>query len=255
MDERYIDANFIGENEDSSTLNDREINGEPLFYTTLQVSKILKFPVSTIRLYTSRFNELLDIEPSNKNNQYKKTDIEKLRFILNLTKKEGLTIQQAKDYCSRKGFNLDDIEKAVMDSNNPLALQTFITATTMEMDKKLTLFTENLFEKITKNQQQNNENLQELIAVTVEDIIVEKFDLSAIQQIKSQEDFKDYISSSIKDSFQTQTKDIKSAIDTMEQNAIKNITEKEDALKLSMETRHSQEAKKKKTFYQWLFNK
>jgi DNA-binding transcriptional MerR regulator len=237
MNENFIDADFTDAEEGDMGTKDNLINGAPLFYTTSQVSKILNYPVSTIRLYTKRFSELLDLELSNKNNQYKKKDVEKLRFILKLTKVEGLTLQQAKDYCSRKGFNLDDIEKAVMESNTPLPLQTFITAMTMEIDKKLEILSDTLLNKIEEKQQKNNEYLQEIITGTVEDIVLEKLDLSVISQLKSQEELKKYIALTIENSLKTNSEDVKTAIDIMEQSNTKHILEKEELAKQHMEER------------------
>ena len=175
----------------------RTINGEPLFFTTTQVADMIGVESSCIRFWGKRFENLLDIEVSNRNRQFKRVDIEKLKFIKKLSREDGLTLQQIEDYCTTKGFDMDNIEKSVIDSSNPLAIQTFITAVTMEMDKKLAIFSEELLNKIKEQQNINftmqeelNEKLQETIAITVDDIVSEKLD-SALTNFKSYVDSKE----------------------------------------------------------------
>lgn len=174
-----------------------EINGDSLlFYTTAQVAAIVGVAASTIRFWSKRFEGLLDIQISNRNRQFKKSDIDKLSFIKKLSKDEGLTLQQVDDYCATKGF---DIDKQMVQGNNPLAIQTFVTAMTVEMDKKFdemqekSLAMQKQLQEITLNRQEemNNKLQQEMIA-TVDEVVSEKLD-SAIDMVKIYMDKKELI--------------------------------------------------------------
>lgn len=181
--DKIIDVDYKDYAENLEKEKQKIINGEPLFYTTSQVAQMLGVEPSKVRFYTKRFDKLLDIELSNRNRQYKKTDIEKLKFIIKLKNEDGLTLQQIEDYCSKKGFNMQNIEQGIVDSTNPLAIKTIMSALTVEIDEKLNLFSENLLKQIQQQQentlltqQKINEKLQENIVTTVDEIVSEKLD-------------------------------------------------------------------------------
>ncbi|HDK7176576.1 TPA: MerR family transcriptional regulator [Clostridium botulinum] len=240
--DNIIDAEFtnVEENINNEDTKTRLIRGEPLFFTTMQVSTMVGVEPSTIRFWSKRFENLLDVEISNKNKQYKKSDVEKLKFIKKLTREDGLTLAQVQDYCSTKGFDINEIEQSVVDSSNPLAIQTIMSALTVEIDKKLNSFSENLLNEIDKRQkngiliqQEMNDKLHETIALTVDEIVSEKLD-------KSVSEFKSYV-------------------DEKERQATSRDIEMIDMLKNNMEERKKQqeeiEAEKKKSFWGRLLGK
>ncbi|APH20823.1 TPA: helix-turn-helix domain-containing protein [Clostridium botulinum] len=234
--DKVIDAEFFDiddeiENKDSKT---KVIRGEPLFHTTSQVAEMVGVPKSTITYWSRVFRDLLDVE----NKRYRKIDIEKLKFIKKLTKEDGLTLKQVSEYCSTKGFDINEIEQSVVDSSNPLAIQTIMSALSVEIDKKLNSFSDELLNKIDEKQksgiliqQEMNDKLHETIALTVDEIVSEKLD-------KSVSEFKCYV-------------------DEKERQATKKDTEMLDMLKNNMEERKKQqeelEAEKKKSFWGRLF--
>ena len=173
------------------------INGEPLFYSAKQVGEMVGVETSCIRFWGKRFEKLLDFEVSNTNRQFKRTDIDKLKFIKKLTREDGLSLKQVEEYCSSKGFDIDKIGHSVLDTSNPLAVTTFITAVTLEMDKKLNIFADNLLNKIKEQQninftmqQELNEKIHETIAITVDEIVTEKLN-DSLESFKSYVDTKE----------------------------------------------------------------
>lgn len=233
VDAEFFDVDDEIENKDSTT---KVIRGEPFFYTTAQVAQKVGLPKSTITYWTRVFKDLLDVE----NKRYRKIDIEKLKFIKKLTKEDGMTLKQVSEYCSTKGFDINEIEQSVVDSSNPLAIQTIMSALTVEIDKKLNSFSENLLNKIDEKQkngvliqQEMNDKLHETIALTVDEIVSEKLD-------KSVSEFKSYV-------------------DEKERQATSRDIEMIDMLKNNMEERKKQqeelEAEKKKSFWGRLFGK
>jgi phosphoribosyl 1,2-cyclic phosphodiesterase len=135
---------------------------------------------STIRYWSKVFQPILNIKLSNKMKRYTDDDIDKLKFIKNLIRSDGLTIKQVIEYCSSKGFSDKD---GILDVNNPLAVKTFITGLTDEMDKK---FIE--MQNITIKQQQdlinnlkdiiiaNNLSIKDDIIKTVDEVVSDKMD-------------------------------------------------------------------------------
>lgn len=249
-DKKVIDIDYEDYKEEDSMIDDSSeiINGEPLFYSAMQVSILIDEDVSTVRYWSKRFDKLLNIEISNKNRrQYKKVDIQKLKFIKKLAREDGLTLSQIEEYANTKGFNIDNIEKSVLDSSNPLAIQTFISAVTMELDKKLSLFSEELLSKINEQQKVNfvmqqeiNEQLQQTLAITVDEIVSERLDEKL-------------------NTLDTKLQEFKSTLDTKEQEATKRDTEMIEYLKQHMEERKKENElqlqQQKKGFFSRLFGK
>lgn len=173
-EKNFIDVEFY-DNDD-----DKEIRGEPLYYNTIQVAQILGENDSTIRYWTKYFDDILKITISNKMKRYKKDDIEKLKFIRKLIREDGFTLKQVVEYCTEKGF---DIEKGTIDNNNPLAIQSFISAMTVHMDdeilsmqNKIIKAQEDMFKHMLEIQKENNELIKEQIALKVDEVVSEKMD-------------------------------------------------------------------------------
>lgn len=174
-DKNFIDVEFNDGNDE-----DKEIRGEPLYYNTIQVAQILGENDSTIRYWTKYFDDILKITISNKMKRYKKEDIEKLRFIRKLTREDGLTLKQVIEYCSEKGFNFDN---GTIDGNNPLAIQSFISAMTIHMDEQIKSMQgqiikaqEEMIKSLLEMQTKSNELIQEQIAITVDEVIADKME-------------------------------------------------------------------------------
>jgi len=176
-DKNVIDADFIEINTEEK-LENMNINKEPLYYTRVQVAKILDEKESTISYWGKEFQPLLNIKIINMTKKYTKTNIENLMFIQKLLRQDHLTIEQVKSYCSEKGFNS---EEGLVDGSNPLAVQTFISAMTVEFDKKVTEMQNGIIkqqQEMIENLQQiiiaNNEELKKEISLTVDEALTEK---------------------------------------------------------------------------------
>lgn len=176
-DKHIVDTDFI-EVDIEEKLENMNINKEPLYYTRVQTAKILGENESTISYWSKQFQPLLNLKIINMTRKYTKIDIENLMFIQKLLRQDHLTIQQALEYCSEKGFNS---ESGLVDSSNPLAVQTFISAMTVEFDKKVSEMQNTIIQQqreMIENLQsiilQNNEELKQEICLTVDEVVTEK---------------------------------------------------------------------------------
>lgn len=174
----FIEANY-------EEVSNHNINGKPLYFNTTQVAEIIKEEPSTVRYWSKRFKDLLNIEVSNRNKQYKESDIEKLKFIKKLTREDGFTLTQVEEYANTKGFDIKDVQNAVMDRQDPLAIQAFTAAMMLEMDKKLDNFSEQLMSKIDNKleqyailQHEENEKMREITMSILDGIISDRLDIS-----------------------------------------------------------------------------
>lgn len=179
------DVDFEEITEDSQK-EEKSIRGAALYYSTNQVATILGESDSKIRYYSNVFDELLNIEISNKQRRYKQEDIDKLKFIIEL-KNEGMTLKQIKEYCEEVDFHNGEIS---VKESNPLAIQTLAKALMEEQTKQIENLKTELFEQlkefiVSQNIEQSKvlENIKEEIAVTVDEVVGEKMQTS-LSEIK-----------------------------------------------------------------------
>lgn len=256
--ENIIDVNY----EDITNNNfadDKDINKEPLYYSCVQVAKILEEPDSRIRYWSKVFQPLLNIPISNNVRKYTKTNIENLMFIRKLLKEDGLSIQQAFDYCSKKGFSS---EEGLIDTGNPLAIKTFISAMTDEFDKKVT----EMQQQIILQQQEMIEGLKQIIVENRELLIREndilKEDLiTTVDEVISERNLaiKEEISVTISDNINKFKEDF-NADNKKEQEENRKLAEQtNDLLRKMLERKEEQtkdlEEKQYKSWFSKIFNK
>lgn len=253
-EKEYIDADYVdtGEFDINEQIN-KTINGEPLYYTTTQVAKLVDEPPSTIRYWTKRFDKILNVSISNKNRAYTMTNIEQLKFIKKLAKEDGLTLQQIEQYCTEKGFNNDGL----VDQSKPLAIKVVTEALLDEMNTQLAEFKKDMAKQVaeilieSKRQLlQSNEialsNIKDEICITVDEVVSEKMN----EKIKD-------INSSIKETIKEQQDEFIDKLDKKEEEAKKRLLEIDNNLKKSMEEQqqlyNKLENEKKQSFWNKLF--
>lgn len=176
-DENIKDVEF----EDVLT-QEKTIRGSVLYYSTSQVAQILNIPDSTVRYYTKVFDDILHIEISNKQRRYKNSDIEKLKFIVQL-KEEGLTIKQIGEYCSEVSFQ--EGKGVQIKESNPLSIQTLAKTLMDHQEKQIALMEERIMSRLNEsilNQSlitsKTMEDIKEEICTTVDEIVSEKLEMT-----------------------------------------------------------------------------
>lgn len=162
--------------------DDKIIRGEVLYFSTGQVATMLGESDSKIRFYTKTFEDILHIEVSNKQRRYKKSDIDKLKYLIELKNEKKLTIKQIQEFCKDAKYDGENGLQAV--ESNPLSIQTLSKALMDEQLKQFQLLKEELSQKIetqiidiTKLHLEHNANLKndmvEEMAITINECIEE----------------------------------------------------------------------------------
>ena len=176
-DENIKDVEF----EDVSQ-QEKTIRGSVLYYSTSQVAQILGIPDSTVRYYTKVFDDILHIEISNKQRRYKNSDIEKLKFIVQL-KEEGLTIKQIEEYCSEVSFQ--EGNGVQIKESNPLSIQALTKAIMDHQEKQIKAMEERIMDRINErilNQSmitsKTMEDIKEEICTTVDEVVSERLEMT-----------------------------------------------------------------------------
>ena len=160
--------------------NSKVIRGKALYYSTSQVANILNQSDSKIRYYTNVFDEILNIEISNKQRRYTEADIDKMRFLIEL-KDEGMTIKQIQEYCQQVDF--ENSKEIQIKENNPLSIQSLAKAL-LEEQSKLMLEMKNelikchmdMIEDLNNRLDIRDDRLKEDISITVDNVLSDKLD-------------------------------------------------------------------------------
>lgn len=140
---------------DYEEASDKVIRGQALYYSTNQVAKVLGISDSKVRYYTMVFADILNIEFHNKQRRFTQTDINKLKFLVEL-KNEGMTIKQIQEYCQEVDFEKGG--EVTIKENNPLSIQTLAKALLEQQQIALNEFREDL-----------RNDLRREVAITVDD--------------------------------------------------------------------------------------
>lgn len=182
-DEIIRDADFEEVSENSK---DKIIRGRALYFSTGQVADMLDIPESTVRYYSSVFDDILNIEFSNKRRRYKEEDIDKLRFIKSLID-DGMTLKQVKEYCDQVEFNNGEV---VIKEDNPLSIQAVAKALLEEQQKQIELMKMDILSQLkefvveqSRNQQMNMDEIKRDICIAIDDSVGEKLD-NTVKELK-----------------------------------------------------------------------
>lgn len=216
--------------------NSKVIRGKALYYSTSQVANILNQSDSKIRYYTNVFDEILNIEISNKQRRYTEADIDKMRFLIEL-KDEGMTIKQIQEYCQQVDF--ENSKEIQIKENNPLSIQSLAKAL-LEEQSKLILEMKNelikchmdMMEDLNNRLDIRDDRLKEDISITVDNVLSDKLD---------------NFNSNINNKFESIEKEL---------SATKQMNEKIDHLREAMKERKEEnEEIKNKSFWSKLFQR
>lgn len=216
--DKFVDTDF--EEVSNSLEEDNQINGKPFYYNTMQVADKLKENDSTIRYWSKVFQPILKIKLSNKMKRYTDDDIDKLKFIKHLIRVDKLTLEQVKEYCTTRGF---DIKKGIIDVDNPLAVKTFITGLMEELNKKFTTMQttidnqQNIIINLQNTMIENNNTLKQEVSITVDEVITER-----------NEKLKQDINTNVDNIVKKEIKQLKEDIKYISQDEIKRYTEEQN---------------------------
>lgn len=257
-DKKIIDVDYT--DEDIRIITD-ELDKSKIYYTTGQVAKILGLTDSKLRYWTNFFaldsngNDMIKVEYTNKNRSYTSNNIEKLKYMKKLIEDDGMTLQQAKDYTTINGFNANTKE---LQTDNPLALQAFISGLTQEMENKLANFENRVIEKVVLAMEEKNKELilqqKEVNQVLKQEIVI-TVDQALTDNLKGK--FEN-LSESIENRIQEFSKEQSSKLDeilSMQREDVKHELEICDNLKRLMQERKEEANSNKISWFKKYLNK
>lgn len=162
-DRDYIDADFI-DIEDS------------FFFNAVQVSEMLGESVSTVRSWTKDdvFGDLLDIKKVNGRRVFTKQDVENLKYIQEL-RKRNYSISQTREYISKQGFKFGEYDGGLVNTKDPLGFEALAIKLTQKQGERLDTFKKEFMEEIGKymyalveDQNKHMQNIADEIAISID---------------------------------------------------------------------------------------
>lgn len=173
--DNYYDTNY-------EEVADESPKMPQLYYTIGDVAKELGEETSTIRYWSNKYHDLLDVELCNTHRRYSKLDIDKLR-VVKKCKEKNMSHNQIINTLKETNFDITIIEKRFEDMQKPFDIQLLASALAVEVENRLKELEDNLFARITEhmnNQAENINNMadaiKEEVCTTVDEVVNEKLE-------------------------------------------------------------------------------
>lgn len=157
-------------NIDEEVIIKKKKRGDLSYYTISQVSSLLDEEDKNILYYTNVFDNILQIEISDKELRYTARDIDKLEFLIKLRNK-GMTIKEIQNYCQE--FQLD-IGAMIQNKENK-EIEDFKKYLADKITENNQLFVQKVAEAVVLEQNKYMENLKDTILNELKDHIDSKF--------------------------------------------------------------------------------
>lgn len=168
FDVKYED---VDDEESFDESNSRLIKGsDNIRYSATQVAEMYNIPVSKVRYYMKCFEEILDLEFSNKMRRFTAASLKKFDYLIKL-KDDGMTVQQILDYCEN-----DDVftEESLKTPDNPLTVEMLAKAISIQVEDLIKNFKSEIVSEVAYQMMQFNSILREDIVTTVDEVMTEK---------------------------------------------------------------------------------
>jgi DNA-binding transcriptional MerR regulator len=229
----FDDVSYVGVPEDDDCI----INA-------VQIGKIIDEPPHTIRSWADEFEEFLYIKKINGRFSYTQKSVEQFELIKKLRREKNYSIKQIKEQLKIKGFNYDNHENEIINTNDITLLETIKVELGIEMKSQLNTF---LIEFL-KAQRNENDKLIESVKTEVEQTVQEQLE-DSMAGIKQELEMQ-----------RQENKKLSERLSSIQQEVAitQELNSKMDNIKLSMEQRkkESEEQSQQQTgFFGKLFGK
>lgn len=219
MDKNYYDVSY-------EPVNNNQPPKPAIYYTIGEVSKELGEESSTVRYWSNKYYDFLDVEMCNTHRRFSRLDIDKLK-VIQQCKRKKMTHNQTINALKETNFDITVVENSINEINKHLDIQLLAAALSVEVNKRLDAMEERINEKINNKLDIQNdvikkslEDISEHICVTVDSMIEE-----SLNEIEVKKEDLDKLTSEI--SKQTEMiQEMKSAYVSTEE--IKKFTEKQN---------------------------
>lgn len=227
--------------------NGNEIKFKAIKHTLKQAADEVGVADSTIRFWTKRFEEFLDIDNKNWKKEYTDRDIYVFKFIQKSTREDRLTIDQTKDLLKLEYRQISKVQfdEDAFDKSNDVALNKAI-------DSRLNDFKSDIVEEISKSIEERLTDILMKHFISVEDTIKESYSstVEKMEQIKSE----------VEITIEDHTKGINETLDAMQDSIKQRDLETTSIMReilnqRRLEFEQHQDSQKGKGFFARIFSK
>lgn len=172
----FVDVNYEGIS-DSKSNSGNDINfikgSDNLRYSATQVSDMYNVPVSKVRYYMKVFEDILNLDYSNKMRRFTKDSLRKFDYIIKL-KDDGMTVQQILDYCEN-----DNVfsEEALNTPDNPLTVEMLAKAISIQVESLMSDLKNQVIEEVVTKINETNSEFKEDLITTIDEVVSEKLEV------------------------------------------------------------------------------
>ena len=207
-----------------------------IYLTAPQIAQKIGDTDIRVRHWADCFYDLIGIEKLNGRKKYKESDVERFAFIKDLLDSKNFSHDQVRIYIAKHGFKYAEYDSGLVDTKDPLGFQVLASALSVEVENKLSQFKDELLTKFS-------EQLSNQIKLQLEMNLEMKAEIeSAVDEVVSEK-------------LDSKLSDLKSYIDTKEQEAKIRDIELIDTLKENMNKRKEEAIKEKKGIFGKIFGK
>lgn len=154
-----------------------------LYYSIGEVAKEVGEETSTIRHWSNKYWDFLDVEYCNTHRRYSRLDIEKLKLIKKCCKDKKMTHNQIINTLKETNFDITITEKHFSDMQNPLDIQVLASAICVEIENRFLMLEENIINKVNlelnKRIEKESTILKDIkaeLSATVDEVVSEKLE-------------------------------------------------------------------------------
>lgn len=142
-------------------------------YSATQVADMYGIPVSKVRYYMKCFEDILDLEFSNKMRRFTYSSLKKFDYIIKL-KDDGMTVQQILEYCENDDVFTKDTFKT---PDNPLTVEMLAKAISIQVENLMNSFKEQVIEEVVTKINETNSEFKEDLITTIDEVVSEKLEV------------------------------------------------------------------------------
>lgn len=228
---------------------------EECFVTAVKIGDVIEEPASTIRKWAEYHEDNLYIKKINGRYAYTQRSIEQFQFIKKLKKENKMTHEQIKIYMEKHGTKWGDYSNGLINPDDPFGYEVLSVAIAQQTENKLKEFM-TMFVQYQKN---NNVELINTIKSNLDELEQNVDDRLKISEEQTKETIRtnnESVISKLNDQ-EIQNVKILNHIESIQKEIAKtkDMNEKLDNIRESMEKRKNESSNVKKSIWNKLFRR
>lgn len=147
-----------------------------VFLTAPQIAKEIGDDEKRVRYWGDVYGDLCGVIKIDGRKKYTKATISAFKFVRELVDDKKFSRLQVREHIEKHGFEYANYGSGLINPSDPLGFQALASALTIEMNKRLDEFLENVSSQLQESNKELVDSMQEQIAITVDEVISDKME-------------------------------------------------------------------------------